>query len=271
MRKGRVIALFISVALVLGLTLPAVAAGPPDNPGNGPSGLTKIVFIHYPKGAEAKGGIPGKPEGGDTEAAKADKEWYRYRDVCWPSPANVDYVIKDCDDTFEAAIKAAFQTWEDTGASIDFEGTIVGILEFGVPSSFVPTSGYSGGTPNGVNEIGWMSFEDYDLPSYAIAVTAVWIDLDNYIVEADMAMNDDLAWAQDDTVADPDNEIADTANAYDVQNIAIHEAGHFLMLEDMYGKPTAEQTMYGRGSLGELKKRSLESGDIAGILEIYGP
>ncbi|UCB42733.1 MAG: matrixin family metalloprotease [Dehalococcoidales bacterium] len=267
MTKGRIIALFISVALVLGLALPVVAAGPPENPGKGPSGLTKIVFVHYPKGVEAKGGIPGKPDGGD---AKADKEWYRYRGVHWVD-TSVTYKIEDVtDDTFEDAIEAAFQTW-DVEASISFTCIEIGVLEYGIPSSFFEDSSNPNGTINGDNEVGWMSFSAEGLNPNAIAVTAVWIDGYNHIVEADMAMNTDLPWAQDNSVTDPDNETADTATAYDVQNIVTHEAGHFLMLEDLYSRPAGEQTMYGRGSLGELKKRSLEDGDIAGILAIYGP
>jgi hypothetical protein len=270
MIKGRIMALFIVIALVLGLALPAIAAAPQENPGKGPSGLTKIVFVNYPKGLEAKGGIPGSPVEGNSKAD--DKLWYRYRGVHW-ADTSVTYVIEDVndtDDTYEDAIMAAFNTWVATGATIYFEGVIAEEeFEYEIPSSFFEDSANPNGTRNTVNEVGWMSFGAEGLPAYAIAVTAVWIDADNYIVEADMAMNTDLPWAQDTVVGDPDNETAETANAYDVQNIATHEAGHFLMLEDLYGKPAIEQTMYGRGSLGELKKRSLESGDIAGILEIY--
>ena len=55
----------------------------------------------------------------------------------------------------------------------------------------------------------------------------------------------------------------------DVQNIATHEAGHWLMLGDMYNKPAGEQTMFGISAEFDLQKRSLESGDKAGIEEIY--
>ena len=267
MTKGRIIALFITIALVLGLAMPALAAGPPDNPGKGPSGLTKIVFVHYRKGVEAKGGIPGSPVDGNSKAD--DKEWYRYGGVHWADPSNIPLKVKAYDagnpgGTFDAAIIAAFETWEIQGVTINFNCEEVTELDYPVPSSF-----YNNST-NLTNEVGWMSFEDYNLPSRAIAVTAVWVyEGTTIIAEADMAMNTDLPWAQDNTVTDPDNETADIATAYDVQNIATHEAGHFLMLEDLYSRPADDQTMYGRGSLGELKKRSLESGDIAGILEIY--
>ena len=59
------------------------------------------------------------------------------------------------------------------------------------------------------------------------------------------------------------------AGYYDVQDIMTHEAGHWLMLGDLYTKAASEQTMYGYGSTGELKARTLESGDIAGLRKIY--
>ncbi|MFC1909987.1 hypothetical protein ACFLXC_01680 [Chloroflexota bacterium] len=55
----------------------------------------------------------------------------------------------------------------------------------------------------------------------------------------------------------------------DIQNIMTHEAGHWLMLEDLDNSGAAEQTMYYQAADGELKKRSLEEGDIAGIQMIY--
>ncbi|MFC1873432.1 matrixin family metalloprotease, partial [Chloroflexota bacterium] len=55
----------------------------------------------------------------------------------------------------------------------------------------------------------------------------------------------------------------------DVQNIMTHEAGHWLMLLDMYDYYASEQTMYGYASQLELKKISLEEGDISGIQVIY--
>ena len=74
--------------------------------------------------------------------------------------------------------------------------------------------------------------------------------------------------------ADPDeanwpNTQKSEAYDVDVQNIMTHEAGHWLLLEDLYNKPANDQTMYGRSAEFDLQKRSLESGDEAGIQEIY--
>ena len=42
------------------------------------------------------------------------------------------------------------------------------------------------------------------------------------------------------------------------------------MLGDLYNKPAGNETMFGYGLKGELKKRSLESGDLAGLQTVYG-
>jgi hypothetical protein len=55
----------------------------------------------------------------------------------------------------------------------------------------------------------------------------------------------------------------------DLQNIETHEFGHWLVLNDLYTRPSSQQTMYGYSDYGETIKRDLASGDIAGILKIY--
>ena len=257
--KRVVLTVLLTAALLLGLAGSVGASPPADNPGKGPQNLTKVVFIHYPKGVMAKGGIPGAPGGGGKD--KEGKLWYDNTGWYWLQDT-VQYVVEDdVPAEFVAAIDASFDEWEATGASIDFQNA--GSVDFGVPSS------YDADEANMANEVGWIYFSDYDLPSNAIAVTTVWYDtLTGLIVEVDMAMNDDLSWTQNDVSGDPDTAEG-VAGYYDVQNIATHEAGHWLMLGDLYNKPARQQTMYGYGATGEVKKRSLESGDIAGVLEIY--
>ena len=57
--------------------------------------------------------------------------------------------------------------------------------------------------------------------------------------------------------------------AFDVQDIATHEAGHTLMLDDLYMSSASALTMYGYGSFGETYAISLGTGDISGINAIY--
>ncbi|OGO42021.1 MAG: hypothetical protein A2137_00665 [Chloroflexi bacterium RBG_16_58_8] len=259
--KKRVSILSVTVVIVLALSFLLVgnsfAAPPGDKTGN----FDKIVFVHYPKGIPAKGGIPGPPSsGGDS-----GKAWYKYGGIHWTNAAiPVHYRVgSGVAADFLNGIQASFQTWEDDPDSyIDFEYDIATFL--GAPSSFSGS-----GSMNGANEVAWVSLSASD--TNAIAITVVWYNtLSGLIAEVDMGMNSDLAWSQTTLAAgtDPDSVTGDTGS-YDVQTIATHEAGHWLMLGDMYNKPAAEQTMFGYGAKGELKKRSLESGDLAGLRLIY--
>jgi len=55
----------------------------------------------------------------------------------------------------------------------------------------------------------------------------------------------------------------------DFENIATHELGHSVGLDDLYDERSSEQTMYGYASYGETKKRTLEDGDINGVYQLY--
>ena len=59
------------------------------------------------------------------------------------------------------------------------------------------------------------------------------------------------------------------SNAYDVQTVALHELGHYLLLNDLYNSSDSAKVMYGYVSTGTTK-RVLNSDDIAGIQNIYG-
>ncbi len=61
------------------------------------------------------------------------------------------------------------------------------------------------------------------------------------------------------------------SDCLDMQNVAIHEFGHWLRLLDLnWWIFDREKTMYYQTELGETKKRSLDSDDINGIKAIYG-
>ena len=63
-------------------------------------------------------------------------------------------------------------------------------------------------------------------------------------------------------------ECQSSPQAYDVQNIATHEFGHWVGLEDLYDEADGDLTMYGFSAGGEIKKRSLGTGDITGKNEL---
>ena len=59
------------------------------------------------------------------------------------------------------------------------------------------------------------------------------------------------------------------AGKMDFENIVTHELGHAVGLADLYTTSCSEQTMYGYAANGETKKRTLESGDITGVKQLY--
>ena len=79
----------------------------------------------------------------------------------------------------------------------------------------------------------------------------------------------DIDWIWGD--ADPNNDgIVDNPNVMDLQNIATHEFGHGIGLDDVYNSECSEVTMYGYSDYGEIKKRTLEQPDVTGLQKLYG-
>ena len=65
-------------------------------------------------------------------------------------------------------------------------------------------------------------------------------------------------------------EASGVPDKMDFDNIASHELGHTMGLDDLYTDSCGQETMYGYASNGEIKKRDLNAGDIAGIRKLYG-
>ena len=250
----RLLVALLLVALSAGLAGQAVAAAPP--PGKGPPEFDKIVFVHYPKGE-----LPGKPSGTPGKGGESPYKYERYHwaDTSLPVPYLVNLGGRGA--SFLAGIQAGFQTWEnDPESDMDFE--YGGTTTTGISS-------LSNGM-DGLNVVGWADISSSN-PG-AIAVTIYWYNrATKLVVEVDMALNTKgYTWWQNGT-GDELWDIGNTSSAYDVdvQNIITHEAGHWLVLGDLYNANNSEQTMYGTSAEFELKKRSLNSGDIAGIRKIY--
>lgn len=83
------------------------------------------------------------------------------------------------------------------------------------------------------------------------------------VVDVDTIMNNKYRWSWSNST-----NCADT-NSYDAENILTHEIGHWFGLDDEYAAAFVDNTMFGYGRLGEVKKNTLTTGDIAGINLIY--
>jgi len=59
------------------------------------------------------------------------------------------------------------------------------------------------------------------------------------------------------------------SGVYDAENILNHELGHWVGLDDTYTASFQDNTMFGYGSTGEVKKNTLTAGDSAGASQIY--
>ena len=220
-----------------------------------PPGLGKIVFIHYKKGF-AK---PPWAGGGKKETS-----CYKFlgKGVKWKE-LPIDYVIDPdnsyglTEDFIASAIHAGAEEW-DEHTSAELFGTY----------SIEHDASWDNDAPDGRNELLFGNYSEEGV----IAVTVVWgyfygPPSERKIIEFDVLFDTDYVWGN----ADPNNdEVTDNPDVMDLQNIATHEIGHGVGLADLYDTVCSEETMYGYSDYGEVKKRSLNSGDIAGIQELYG-
>jgi hypothetical protein len=119
------------------------------------------------------------------------------------------------------------------------------------------------GRPDYKNVVTWGAISDRNV----IAVTSIWYNtFTGETVDTDMVFNTYYKWGID---ADGEGPLSMPASTFDIRNIGTHEAGHVCGLDDIYDKTYSAITMYGYGSFGEVKKISLEKGDITGVMEIY--
>lgn len=148
-----------------------------------------------------------------------------------------------------------------TATGIDAWDTEVAFDIFGARDTTSTVDGADTVSPDNKNEI---FFGDIDSPG-AIAVAIVWgrffgPPFQREIVEYDIIFDD----------VDFDFGDADVSGSsvMDYQNIFTHEIGHGAGM----GHPEdgcTEETMFRFADFGETKKRTLEAGDVAGIIKLY--
>jgi hypothetical protein len=154
-----------------------------------------------------------------------------------------------------AAIRSSFQTWED------------------VPTSYLCFSDYGiiSRTITYVDEINLLVWRESEWPysQEVIALASIWYDPETgEILDTDIEFNgDNFDWAiiPDEPYSCPDEDLMD------VQNIATHEIGHVLGLDDLYDKENdIDKTMYGwTATICETGKRTLETDDEDGVSAHY--
>ena len=248
----RLLVVLMIVTLLVSALSPVVTSAKPITPR-----VLEAVFIHYEQ--PAKGGPP----------APAEPKVYDYYLALGPKwdlskySTGVPYVInpKGAPAGAAAEVKAGFEAWDAASSAELFKDN--------------PTTDTNSwwGKLDGKNNVSWQIIAGY--PN-AIAATWIWIeDKDNNgifsagdeVLETDIVFNQgNIKWS-----IDLDGEgTAYKIKTYDVRNIATHEVGHVVGLDDFYETKYSEITMYGYSSKGETKKISLEIGDKNGTIALYG-
>ena len=239
----RVITLFMGLAIVLGTT-GFVGAQNSQDVATESQDVVIEKYVHY---------VAPPWAGSQVTTDENDTSYKLYRGgVKWS--ATVTYHV-DPDDAPTGAVsevQAAFETWDAVVTTELFNTAIEN--ENAQPS-------LNTGVVDYINTVTWRPISD----SSVIAVTYfAYYRTTKELVEFDIIFNSNLAWG-----IDPDGEGSTTITQYDVRNIATHEAGHTLVLDDLYRPKARDLTMYGYSAPGETKKISLGLGDTLGIQKLY--
>lgn len=98
----------------------------------------------------------------------------------------------------------------------------------------------------------------------ALAVTTTWYWADGLVAESDTTFNRRYPWYWNAA-----NSACTDVNSYDAQDVLTHELGHWMGLGDSYDAAFVNNTMYGYGAKGEVKKSTLTTGDKQGVQAVY--
>jgi Tol biopolymer transport system component len=161
----------------------------------------------------------------------------------WAAPV-VKYTVVTSNAGWREMVKAAAETWSDSGSAFRFVYVGNGL---GKPS-----------LGNGINEIYWGEASSMASTDYRPGP----LSDPNGIGETDIVFNNALPWG------------SHVKGKWDVRTIALHEMGHVVGLRDLYGAADRGKAMYGyRDHLGHSNSivHSLSPDDIAGARWIYPP
>lgn len=191
----------------------------------------KVRTIMKTKGLDSKNLVP---DMGETlfEYCITDIDW-TYQETPMEKPYYVNPNTFDVTDELEAVQNAA-RTWSSAGACFQFPygGTTTKTL-----------AAY-----DDENVVFWGDGLSYP----ALAQTTIWYNIaTGDSLECDMEFNDNFTWST-------------SGYDYDVETVALHEFGHFLVL---CHSDTPEAVMY---KYYQGLRRDLHQDDISGIQYIYG-
>ena len=104
--------------------------------------------------------------------------------------------------------------------------------------------------------VGWARL----VPKNVLAATWTYTDLKGRVTGADVFYNTSQKWS----VLSGPNDGCNSESRFDIENIGTHEFGHVLGL-DHVSDPGKQATMYPSAPAGEVRKRTLTTGDVFGV------
>ncbi len=233
----------IGILLVVSLIVSSVGAETFTKAHIGPDREKTSLIVEEGKGKEA--GLVkvtqihfARPRGSNRPA----KSTNCYKKAGWTWSEPVTFTVESGWPDLMQAVTTASATWDAQTFRRLFSRT-----------------GTGSGTPGILDGVNMISLGDYEMEG-VIAVTYTWYrHATKSAVESDILFDIDFSWGN--ALSDP--------MVMDYQNIATHEIGHSLGLNDIYTDSCSAVTMYAYSYEGDTKKRTLETPDILGLQFLY--
>lgn len=206
------------------------------------------VFVHEPR--DARGGNQSTPTtcpDNDTGTPTTPPAGWHLPNGTWTYNVNVSSVPSSVSSNISSVVTQSFGAWNSAQGKVTLtRGDNTTVDRKGFDGKNIVAWGRTSGT--------------------ALAVTYTWYYTATHeVAEVDTIMNVKFPWSWTPYV----NGACGIVNTYDAQDIMTHEIGHWMGLNDTYDPTFKDNTMFGYGSKGEIKKDTLSDGDKAGILNIY--
>jgi hypothetical protein len=246
--------LLIMIILITTSIIPAYTAGPPD--------IQRKVFIHYAKPDNPGKGKPSNGEdNGFYKLISGGIKWKQFPvslevNLEGSGLESIDQNENLIPDAIEI-IGLAAEEWDD-GAYSGWGGVSPNLFDNTIRTTMkgYEDLAWSSDKLDGANTLIWGNYPTEGV----IAVTILWYNVKTKeIIEFDIVFDTDFLWS-----------LSGEDGKMDLQNIATHELGHGVGLDDLHQDKAYQETMYGYSDYGEIIKRDLYIGDIKGITKLYG-